>query len=125
MPEYNPQIHGPITVNLREIDFVQALTNINSPTFGNHYKSAITAGYNHSYARVIGQYFPKERIKEIKKKMQWPQVQFLIKTLREEKYDKNYDNRSLKQLRKDWKKEEELVLRACKTMIGSLPMKNI
>ncbi len=90
MPKYDPTIHDPITVDLQAFDFVQSLTDIDSPTFGNYYRSAISAGYKPSYARVIGQFFPKCRIKRIIKTMENPAAQAAIKRMREEPEDPSY-----------------------------------
>lgn len=90
MPTYNPEIHDSIIIDARAFDFVQALTSIDSPTFGNYFGSAIQAGYSHSYARVIGQFFPKCRIKRIIKTMGNPAAQASIKRMQEEPDDPYY-----------------------------------
>lgn len=82
MPEYDPSIHEPITISLYENDFVKAYTNIDSPTFGNAYQSAIKAGYAPSYTRVILHYFPKWRLKQAQKKLSDPLTQSFIHELR-------------------------------------------
>lgn len=45
--------------------------------------SAIQAGYSHSYARVIGHYFPKHRIKKLIKNMQNPLGKALAKNMKD------------------------------------------
>lgn len=72
MPEYNPDTHDPIIVDLQAFAFVRAYTNLDSDSFVNMYQSAIHAGYSHNYPRVIGHYFPKRRIKKLIKNMQNP-----------------------------------------------------
>jgi phage terminase small subunit len=101
MPIYNPKIHDPLIIDLQEIDFVQALMDIDSPTFSNYYQSAIKAGYRPSYARVIGQHFPKCRIKQTIKTMRNPLAQATINRMREEPDDLDYQpsKREQKRLR--------------------------
>lgn len=109
MPEYDPSIHEPITISLYENDFVKAYTDINSPTFGNAYQSAVQAGYAPSYARVILHYFPKWRLKQAQEKLSDPFTQSLIKGMRdidneytpsqrEEKRERTEANRRFKEL---------------------------
>jgi phage terminase small subunit len=82
MPKYDPAIHEPITISLYENDFVKAYTDIDSPTFGNAYQSAVQAGYAPSYARVILHYFPKWRLKQAQQKLSDPLTQSFVKELR-------------------------------------------
>lgn len=84
MPIHDPEIHDRIVIDPRALDFVQALVNIDSGTFGNYYKSGIIAGYKPSYCRVIGHHFPKCRIKRVIKTMQNPFAQAVAKRMREE-----------------------------------------
>ena len=109
MPEYIPTIHDPLTINLREIDFVKAYTNFSSPTWGNAYQSAIHAGYSPSFARVITHYITKGRIKKLKQDMRNPMVKSLIKSTREqpapmyEKPSKRFENKLKTEQNRRWK----------------------
>lgn len=84
MPEYSPTIHNPIDINLREIDYVKAYTNLDSPTWGNAFRSAIRAGYSPSFARVITHYITKQRIQKVRKNLRNPMIKSLIKSTREQ-----------------------------------------
>jgi phage terminase small subunit len=122
--------YAPITVDLREIDFVQALTSIDSPTFGNYYQSAINAGYTPSYARVISRYFPPQRIKDTNRKLQIPQVQSCVRIMREEIKEREQREKEgefveiiptkseLKRLNARQKKFDNTVLRAIRSLLS-------
>lgn len=81
MPQNNHTIHNPLIINPKAFAYVQALTDIDSPTFGNQYRSALKAGYSHYYARVIGHYFPKWRIKKTLTDMEDPLAQALVEEI--------------------------------------------
>lgn len=97
MPEYNPAIHDVIEINFYETRFVKAYIDIDSATFGNAYQSAIQAGYSPSYARVIGHYYPKWRIKKALENMNNPLAQSLISDESDGEYTPS--KRELKRLR--------------------------
>ena len=115
MPLYDPKIHDPITIDLQAFAFVQALTDIDSPSFGNYYRSGIKAGYAPSYCRVIGQHFPKYRIKQVIKTMKNPLAQSLAQRMRDEPDDaycqpsqrelkrlRTEGNRRFKEVKREW-----------------------
>lgn len=81
MPVYDPDIHDPIIIDPQAYAFVQALTDIDSPSFGNLYQSAVRSGYTQSYARIVGRYFPKHRIKKLMRDMEKPLAQSILKDL--------------------------------------------
>lgn len=56
-------------ITSREYNFLKHYIDIESPTFGNAYKSALQAGYTNTYARVIKKHFYPWRIKLIKNKL--------------------------------------------------------
>ena|SRR3989344_8042551 len=55
-----------ISITLQEFDFLRAYIDIESPTFGNAYQSALKAGYAKSYARVIRRHYTQMRMKWLK-----------------------------------------------------------
>lgn len=55
-----------ISITIQEFDFLRAYIDIESPTFGNAYQSALKAGYSKSYCRVIRRNYPIWRMKWLK-----------------------------------------------------------
>lgn len=81
MPEYNPTIHEPVIIDPKAFAFVTAYVSLDSDSFGNLYQSAIRSGYSQSYARIVGRYFPKHRIKKLLLDMEKPLAQSIVKDL--------------------------------------------
>lgn len=55
-----------INITLQEFEFLRAYIDIESPSFGNAYKSALKAGYTNTYARVIKRHYQPWRMKLLK-----------------------------------------------------------
>jgi len=56
-----------ISITLQEFDFLRAYADLESPTFGNAYQSALKTGYSKSYARVIRRHYTTLRRKWLKR----------------------------------------------------------
>lgn len=111
MPEYNPAIHDPVRINLRAARFAHALTDLNSDSFGNMYKSARKAGFSHSFSRVIGIYYPRWKIKRVLQTTATPWAQSMVKQMQNQpKSDYYPSKRSIKRQQIEENKRSKEVL---------------
>lgn len=108
-----------ISITLQEFDFLRAYTDLESPTFGNAYQSALKAGYSKSYCRVIRRNYPLWRMKWLKMALKDDGLVKTIEATRNLDFGTPVPNeRKMKQIIR--RHERELIGMSAKEVISAL-----
>ncbi len=113
-----------IKITTQEFDFLRKYIDIDSDTFGNAYRSALTSGYSESYARVIKRHYSSFRMQLLKKALKNDGLVRMIETLRgvdlgEPIYNEEAMNRILRKREKDeYGMTAKEIISACKKLFG-------
>ena len=108
-----------ISITLKEFEFLRAYIDIESPTFGNAYKSALQAGYTNNYARVIKRHYQPWRMKLLKNTLKNDDLVQMIEATRDIDFGPPIINkRDLRRIVRE--KEKELIGMSAKEVINAL-----
>lgn len=108
-----------ICITLQEFDFLRAYIDIESPTFGNAYQSALKAGYTNTYARVIRRHYSLWRMKLLKMTLKDDDLVDMIEATRTLDFGTPIlDERRLKQIIRE--RERELIGMSSQEVISAL-----
>lgn len=115
----NVSKNAKISITLQEFDFLRAYVDIESPTFGNAYQSALKAGYSQSYCRVVRRNYPLWRMKWLKMALKDDGLVKMIEAMRNIDFGAFMPGeRKLKQIIR--KCERELIGMSAKEVISAL-----
>ena len=107
------------SITLQEFDFLRAYIDIESPSFGNAYQSALKAGYTNNYARVIRRHYQPWRMKLLKMALKDVDLVEMIEATRNLDFGTPAPNeRKIKQIIQQ--REHELIGMSAKEVISAL-----
>ena len=108
-----------INITLQEFEFLRAYVDIESPTFGNAYKSAMKAGYTNTYARVIKRHYKPWRMKLLKNALKDDDLVKMIEATRNLQIElPAMDGKKLRQMIRD--NEDDLLDMTAEEVISAL-----
>ena len=108
-----------INITLQEFEFLRAYIDIESPTFGNAYKSAMKAGYTNTYARVIKRHYKPWRMKLLKNALKDDDLVKMIEATRNLQIElPAMDGKKLRQMIRD--SEDDLLDMTAEEVISAL-----